>query len=268
MQVVSEHQFMSQFSQIRAVSLREQVVEQVRNAIIEGRLRPNDHVTEGELTQQLGVSRTPIREALILLEREALIVSYPHRGRFVRAFTESDVRPLMTMRTTLENFAAELNIGQLTTDDFEQLEDLIDAQRACFEAGDLQRARSVDMAFHRYLIERTGHPVLVRSWQELVAQVAALLYIRGDYDPEYNERRAIEDHQVIVSAYRAGDLAAVQAHNRRINSRVGEECIAAVRWRQAVEADANSLSGSPSIADANQSSNRYASEAIGGAYNP
>src|SRR5690606_37527922 len=153
-QAISEHEFMSRFSQIRAVSLREQVAEQVRNAIIEGRLRPNDHVTEAELTQQLGVSRTPIREALILLEREALIVSKPHRGRFVRAFTEDDVRALMTMRTTLENFAAELIMGRLSTDDLAQLDALIDAQRACFEAGDLQRSRSVDMAFHRYLIDR------------------------------------------------------------------------------------------------------------------
>lgn len=243
---------MSAFSQIRPVSLREQVAEQIRTAIIEGRLRPNDHVTESELTQQLGVSRTPIREALILLEREALIVAQPHRGRFVRAFTENDVRALMTMRTTLENFAAELNIGRLSSDDFAELRNLVEAQRACFEDGDLQRSRSVDMAFHRYLIERTSHPVLIRSWQELVAHVAAMLYIRGDHDPEYNERRAIEDHQVIVDAYRAGDLAALQAHNRRINNRVADECIQAVRWRQANSLTPNS--GFPSHVDVDQRS--------------
>src|SRR5690606_20108671 len=170
-----------------------------------------------------GVSRTPIREALILLEREALIVSQPHRGRFVRVFTAEDVRSVMSMRTTLENFAAELTVGRLNEDDFNHLQSLIDAQRAYFEEQAFQRARSTDMAFHRYIINRTDHPVLMRSWQEIVAQIAALLDLRADYDPEYNERRAIEDHQAILDAYRSGDLALISAHNRRINDRVAGE---------------------------------------------
>jgi len=63
------------FSQVRASNLREQVVEQVRAAIIQGHLKPGDHIIEASLTKQLGVSRTPVREALILLEREGLVVA-------------------------------------------------------------------------------------------------------------------------------------------------------------------------------------------------
>lgn len=258
---------MTVFSQIRAVSLREQVADQIRTAIIEGRLRPNDHVVEGELTQQLGVSRTPIREALILLEREALIVSLPHRGRFVREFTEDDAHALFSMRTTLENFAAELVIDRLNAADFAHLQSLIDTQRLCFAQGDFQRARSTDMAFHRTLIDRSGHPVLMRSWQEIVAQIAALLYLRADYDPEYNERRAIEDHQFILDAYRAGDRAQVEAANRRINSRVAAECIAAVRWRRDAQLDSELTLASPSTTGDNRSIDHLRShEREGGAY--
>lgn len=258
---------MSLFSQIRAVSLREQVAEQIRDAIIEGRLRPNDHVVEGELTQQLGVSRTPIREALILLEREALIVSQPHRGRFVRVFTEDDVRALMSMRTALENFASELIMDQLGPDDFDYLQSLIDAQRAFFEQGEYQRARSTDMAFHRYLIDLSNHPVLMRSWQEIVAQIAALLYLRADYDPEYNEHRAIEDHEAILDAYRSGDRALVEAHNRHINNRVAGECIAAVRWRAAQQDAAGAPPASPSTTGVDRSTNhQHSQEFQGGAY--
>jgi DNA-binding GntR family transcriptional regulator len=94
---------MTVFSQIRAVSLREQVAEQIRIAIIEGRLKPNDHIVESQLTEQLGVSRTPVREALILLESESLVVSIPNRGCFVRAFSTDDVRALFSMRIVLEN---------------------------------------------------------------------------------------------------------------------------------------------------------------------
>ena len=120
---------MSGFSHIRPINLREQVAEQIRTAIIEGRLKPNDHVVEGALTEQFGVSRTPVREALILLEREALIVSVPNRGCFVRAFNEDDVSALFTMRTSLENFAAELIIGKLTDDDLSYLRRLIEIQQ-------------------------------------------------------------------------------------------------------------------------------------------
>jgi DNA-binding GntR family transcriptional regulator len=220
---------MTVFSQIQAVSLRERVAEQIRTAIIEGRLKPNDHITEAALTQQLGVSRTPVREALILLEREALIVSYPHRGSFVRAFNEDDVTALFSMRTTLENFTAELVIDRLVEEDYEELEDLIQRQRRWIAERDFRNVRSTDMAFHQYLISATQHPMLMRNWQEIVAQIAAVLYIRAEAIPNYDEMMAVSDHQKIVNAYRARDLAAVKRENERINARVAGECRFSVR---------------------------------------
>jgi DNA-binding GntR family transcriptional regulator len=219
---------MTLFSQIRPLNLRDQVADQIRTAIIEGRLKPNDHISENALTDELGVSRTPIREALIILEREALIVSVPHRGCFVRAFTEEDVEALMTMRTALENFAAELNIQQLTDADYAHLNTLIEQQRRYIEQDDFKQVRSTDMSFHQFLINYTNHPLLMRSWQSIVAQIAATLYLRADAQPGYDEYEAIRDHQKIVDAYRNRDLARVMAENRRINMRVAGECIAAV----------------------------------------
>jgi DNA-binding GntR family transcriptional regulator len=219
---------MTVFSQIRTVSLREQVAEQIRTAIIEGRLRPNDHVSEAALTEQLGVSRTPVREALILLEREALIVSLPNKGSFVRVFTEEDVRALFSMRTALENFAAELTMERLSEQDYAHLQGLIEAQRALITHNDFKKVRSADMAFHQYLIDKSGHPMLMRSWQEIVAQVAALLFLRAEDNPSYDEYLAIQDHQSILDAYQARSLEQVERENRRINDRVAEECRSAV----------------------------------------
>jgi DNA-binding GntR family transcriptional regulator len=220
---------MNVFSQIRPISLREQVADQIRTAIIEGRLKPNDHVAEASLTQQLGVSRTPVREALILLEREALIVSVPHRGCFVRAFNEADVQCLFSMRTTLENFAAELLIQQVSQEDFDHLNNLIKLQETYITRSDFKQVRSTDMAFHQYLINRTDHPLLQRSWQEMVAQIAALLYLRAEDNPNYDEYLAIQDHQSILDAYVSRDLERVKLENRRINDRVAGECTTAVR---------------------------------------
>jgi DNA-binding GntR family transcriptional regulator len=211
-------------SEIRSVSLREQVVEQIRTAIIEGRLKPNDHVVEQALTQQLRVSRTPVREALILLEREGLIVASRNRGCFVRVFTQADVISIFSMRTTLENFAAELIINKMTAEEHDHLDALIELQRQHIERGDFKSVRSTDMSFHRFLIERSKHPLLIRSWSELVAQIAALLYVRAEALPDYDEYLAVRDHQAIVDAYRRRDIHALTAANRRINERVASEC--------------------------------------------
>jgi DNA-binding GntR family transcriptional regulator len=235
---------MSVFSQIRALSLREQVAEQIRTAIIEGRLKPNDHIVEMALTQQLGVSRTPVREALILLEREALIVSIPHRGCFVRAFEEEDVDALFSMRITLENFAGELVMEKLGETDYTVLADLIEAQRRHIEQGDFKQVRSTDMTFHQYLITASNHPLLRRSWQEIVAQIAAVLYIRAEGYANVDEYLAISDHQAILQAYQMRDLNRLRGENARINARVANECKMAIR-RIKANAASNSDSNSP-----------------------
>jgi len=218
----------NRFSLIRPVSFRDQVVEQVRTAIIEGRLKPNDHITEMELTAELGVSRTPVREALILLQSEGLVLLTPHRGAFVRAFDEKAAAEIFSSRITLENFAAELVIDHLKAHDYDHLSALNERLRAAMDQRDFKRIRGTDMEFHHYLIGRSGHSWLIRSWNELVAQIAALLYMRAE-GSAYDEYRAIQDHVTIIEALRSRDLDAVTAAHRQINGRVAAEVVAAMR---------------------------------------
>ncbi len=231
-------------NEIRPVNLREQVVEQVRQAIIEGRLRPGDHMVEATLTKQLGVSRTPLREALILLEREGLVETVPNRGTFVRRYSEADIEDIFSIRVALENFAAERTVARLGDIDFIRLEALVSEQKSYIVEDDFKKVRAADMRFHRYFLERSEHPYLLRSWSEIVAQLAALLYLRAETNPEYDEGQVIEDHQNILSAYRARDLLAVQTANRRINGRVAEECRKALRKTGAASAVKGVVGGS------------------------
>lgn len=219
---------MASFGQIRALSLREQVVQQIRTAIIEGQLKPGDHIAESSLTEQLGVSRTPVREALILLEQEGLLVSEPNRGSHVRVFTAADVTAIFSMRATLENAAGKACIHNLTDNDHTHLDELIEQQKQHIAEGKTQAVRSVDMAFHRYIIEKSANPLLERFWSEIVAQIAALLYLRAEAMPNYNEYLAISDHTSIVYALRKRDLAALYEVNQRVNTRVAEECLTAL----------------------------------------
>jgi DNA-binding GntR family transcriptional regulator len=220
---------MTLFSEIRPVTLREQIVDQVRTAIIEGRLKPADHVTEITLTKYLGVSRTPVREALILLEREGLLDFIPNRGYFVRVFTERDVREIFLLRTALENLAAELAIPHLNEEHYAYLERLISDQTAAIEHGEMRDVRRIDMNFHQYLVEASGHTLLYKNWRSIVAQIAALLYIRAEAFPNYDELIVIGDHKAILNAYRSGNPANVSLVNAQINARVADMCIAGLK---------------------------------------
>jgi len=218
----------NRFSKIPILNLRNQVVEQIRAAIIEGRLKPGDHIREIDLTSELGVSRTPVREALILLEREGLIVSETNRGSFVRQFSEQDIHDIFSMRINLENFAGELIINKLDERDISYLEALIERQKLSIDTEDTKSIRRIDMSFHEYLVEKSEHPLLIRSWQELVAQVAALLHIRKEVIPDYDEYKVIVDHQSIVDAYKNRNLEDLRKQNSRINKRVAKECCRSV----------------------------------------
>lgn len=221
---------MSRLFAIRPVTLRHQVIEQIRAAIIEGELHPDDHVTEASLTEKLGVSRVPVREALILLESEGLIVSIPNRGNFVRAFTDKDVDEVLSMRTVLENFAAEILIDTLNIADFRHLRRLIDDITHAIDERSFSVARRIDMTLHTYLIERTEHDLLIKNWSQLVAQIAALLHIRNQTMPDYPELTATHsDHLAIIEAYESRDLERVQQLHRDINLRFRNECKQALR---------------------------------------
>jgi len=80
------------------------------------------------------------------------------------------------------------------------------------------------MSFHQHLIERSEHPLLIRNWLELVAQIAAVLYMRAEAIPDYNEYLAIADHTHIYEALEKRDLQTVHMLNRQINERVAREC--------------------------------------------
>ena len=216
-------------SMIRPITLREQVVEEIRRAIYEGRLRPGDFIREQALTQQLGVSRTPVREALIVLERDGLVVSSPNRGVSVREFSEQDIREVFAMRAALENLAAEAIITKLTAKDYEHLESLIEAQAFALKQGDLDRLGVLDQRFHEYLVSRAGNHHLTETWKAFAVQYIAVLNYRQYAYPNFDRHVMLEDHHELVEALRSGDGEHVKAVNRRFIDRVSQQCIEGVQ---------------------------------------
>src|SRR6202011_3416497 len=131
-----------------------EVTHALRQAILGGRYRPGEQITETEIAQQMGVSHGPVREALRELESEDLLVIEPHRGAFVKSFTASDIREVYQFRSAIETAAVTLAVQRSTDADLAQLDALIEQMRQASAASDLDGLIELDLEFHRVLCER------------------------------------------------------------------------------------------------------------------
>lgn len=187
--------------------LRDVVFRSLREAILRGDLKPGERLMELSLAQKLGVSRTPIREAIRMLEQEGLAVTTPRKGAEVAKMTEKDMEDVLAIREALEQLALTLACECVTE---EQL-DALSAERERFErttrSGDLKRIAESDMKFHELLYEASGNPKLVGMLSNLREQ---MYRYRVEYLKDAaNYPNLIEEHKTIVDGLRSRDLEKV-----------------------------------------------------------
>jgi DNA-binding GntR family transcriptional regulator len=187
-----------------------EVTRALRQAILAGRYRSGDHVTEAEIAQQMRVSHGPVREALRELESEDLLVIQPHRGAFVKSFSVDDIREVCQFRSAIETAAVNLALPTLTEADFGHLENLIDQMRRAGHRSDLETLIELDLEFHRCLCERSGNRRMYEAWLRLLSPIRLFLTMAV---PRYlSPQETAESHPPIVAALRAGDAAAATRH--------------------------------------------------------
>jgi DNA-binding GntR family transcriptional regulator len=218
------------FNKATSRTLRTEVVDMIRDAIMTGKLKPGEHLKEAVLAKQMSVSRSPVREALCQLEQEGLIVSIPNQGRFVKMFDEKDIEEIFILRAALEDLACEIILknGKLQPTDFQRLEVYIEQQREAIAARDFDQLTKLDMGFHEFICRRSESERLLKMWQSLRAQMQVFFYQRFqtlDWVPETVDT----DHSAILEALRRGDLQRFSQISREINARVAEECMQVVR---------------------------------------
>ena len=200
----------------------ERVVASVREMILDGRLVPGARLGEVELAASLGVSRTPVREALTRLGAEGLVELSPNRGARVATWSREEIESIFDLRSALEPRLTALAVGAATPEDVEELDELA---RRMLEVGlpgdaqDLEALVPLNRAFHDRLVQLAGHSALANA---LSAAVKTPLQLRNfhTYD-ERSMRRSLAHHVEIVDAVRAGDPTWAQAvmtahiHNAR-----------------------------------------------------
>lgn len=147
--------------------LFDQVCDSLRSSIVRGQLMPGARLLEREITKQLDVSRTPVREALRKLEEEGLLVSYPHRGFFVRDPSFEEARQAYEMRRIVESASCALAAQRATEVDFAVMRQAIRQSEEALESGDRESVLHFNKYFHHSLVQAAHNVFLEKQWQSL-----------------------------------------------------------------------------------------------------
>jgi DNA-binding GntR family transcriptional regulator len=193
----------AQVAPARRRGLADEVADRIRDAIFDGTYAPGSQLREVELAEALGVSRGPVREALLKLEREGLVRGEWHRGTTVTSLSEVDVAELDSLRAALEQLAVGLVVDRAPG------LAAVDAAVARMEraTGEHEMVRC-DLDFHDAVYQAAGHRRLGEAWQAIRSQVHLFLLTRIGVETDGYLAGIPAEHRRLADALRAGDREA------------------------------------------------------------
>lgn len=186
----------------KSISLADQVFDRLENDIIQGIYPKGELLTELKLAEQLGVSRTPIREALRRLEQERLIAD-SGKGSLVLGITDEDLEDIMSIRERIEGLAAWYATRNLHDDSRKELTHLVDLQEFYYARGDLDHLRQIDDEFHDCICRLSGRTVIYDTLSPLLRKTRRYRRVSMQ-DPE-RVSHTMQEHRAIYEAIMAGD---------------------------------------------------------------
>jgi DNA-binding GntR family transcriptional regulator len=188
---------------IERASLHNVVVSRIRDMIIEGYLAVGERIHEGRLCEQLGISRTPLREALKVLASEGLVELFPNRGAVVYRLTRKDARDMMDVLAHLEQMAAPLTCRNASDEGIGEIGRLHDEMLGFYAAHDRLRYFKLNQQIHSRLIALTGNDSLYLVHDILQTRMKRIRFI-GDRTEE-TWAAAVADHEKMITALKARD---------------------------------------------------------------
>ncbi|WP_328450371.1 GntR family transcriptional regulator [Streptomyces sp. NBC_00386] len=187
----------------------DRVYAHVKQGVLERRYEGGSLLTEGELADAVGVSRTPVREALLRLEAEGLIRLYPKKGALVLPVSAQEIADVVETRQLVEEHAARKAVPA-SPRLLARLEELLDQQKEQAAAGDLAAAAVTDRCFHAEIVRSGGNEILSRLYDQLrdrqLRMGVAVMHAHPD-----RITKTLVEHEQILQALRAGDADAVVA---------------------------------------------------------
>jgi DNA-binding GntR family transcriptional regulator len=189
----------------RRRSLGEDVAERLREAILHGELSPGQRLREEELGVRLQVSRGPVRDAFILLEREGLVRSSHNRGVSVVELTRNDLHEIFTLRSALEPLAIALAIDHGTASDLADMDASLEEMAAAFSRRITERdAARLDVQFHDTIYQAAHHQRLSSAWAQIRLPTYWFLLSRNVASPDWRES-TVRGHADIARVIKSGD---------------------------------------------------------------
>jgi DNA-binding GntR family transcriptional regulator len=179
-------------------SLREEVYDSLRRSILHGKLKAGQRLIEEQLAHQIGISRTPVREAFHKLEKDDLVTRLPKGGFAVREFTKADVEEIFGIRCALESYAAYLATIHMTSDKISALEKKLEELQKALEGGDTNKVVQLNTEFHNLLYKACKSKKLadmINTYTDYFYRYRAAFPINED-----NFKYTVEDHKGMLEA--------------------------------------------------------------------
>lgn len=185
--------------------LRDVVFNTLRQGILTGELKPGERLMEIHLAEKLGVSRTPIREAIRMLELEGLVTMIPRKGAEVAKISEDDLKDVLEVRKVLESLATRLACERITDEQKELLKKAAEEFVQSTKSGDATTIAMADVKFHDEIINASGNKRLAQMINNLAERIYRyrLEYIKD----EKNHSRLIEEHALIMQNVIEGNVS-------------------------------------------------------------
>lgn len=190
---------------IRRTALHDTLVSHLRDMIIEGDLSPGTRLHEGQLGEQLGVSRTPLREAIKYLASEGLVELVPSRGAVVKRFSAKDVHDMLTVLQTLEELAGKLACEAASDQGIAEVRALHDEMVRRYKAGDRLQYYKLNQQIHSAIVQLAANAALADMHSVLQTRLKRIRFI-GHEGPE-KWAAAVSEHEEMVVALEARNKA-------------------------------------------------------------
>lgn len=198
---------------VRHTTLSREAYLSLRALILKRRLRPGTKLIVRLLSEELGLSPTPVKEALAALEREGLVMTVPHRGYFIPRITPEDIQDIYRLREVVEGLAARLAAERANPGLADKLAQLLERQRRAAKTRQVERYGDLDLSFHHAIWEGARSERILRVAEAFFGQVR--LFISTSATVPGRLSMSLEEHEAILRAMAASDCAGAEGAMRR-----------------------------------------------------
>jgi DNA-binding GntR family transcriptional regulator len=189
-------------------TLKDWVTKELRKAIIGGRLKPGERLNESRIAKEMNLSKTPLREAINELISIGILVNEPFKGTMVKGLTKREAQELYSLRAVLESFALDLAFKRIGVHELQDLEGIVLEMEEVAKQQDLDRIIELDLKFHHYLVELSGHQTLLDIWEKIYGRITLYVTQKSQFFNDLKEDAQL--HRLLLEIIAKRDIESIK----------------------------------------------------------